>query len=48
MFLLITCILKNLFNYKHKSQLCENLYSPYNITPEIHIKVRRVKEMITN
>ena len=48
MFLLIMCIFKNLFNYKHKSQPCENLYSSLNITPELHIKVRRVKENITN
>ena len=25
-----------------------NLNSPYNITPESHIKVMRIKEMITN
>ena len=25
-----------------------NLISPYNITPESHIKVMRIKEMITN
>ena len=26
----------------------QHLISPYNITPESHIKVRRIKEMITN
>ena len=26
----------------------EHLISPYNITPESNIKVRRVKDMITN
>ena len=26
----------------------EHLISPYNITPESHIKVMRIKEMITN
>ena len=26
----------------------QHLISPYNITPESHIKVMRIKEMITN
>ena len=26
----------------------QHLVSPYNVTPESHIKVTRVKEMITN
>ena len=26
----------------------KHLISPYNITPELHFKVMRIKEMITN
>ena len=26
----------------------KHLISPYNVTPELHIKVMRIKEMITN
>ena len=48
----VKCHSMYLFHYFKKNSLTpksdSHLISPYNITPESHFKVMRIKEMITN
>ena len=47
----IFTLLETVQNTNHripKSDLIYHLISPYNVIPEPHIKVKRIKEMITN